>query len=99
MNKSEYTSYQEAFNEGTRGMHQLSAGAYEACPDCPEYDEAHFSWSRCETCQRSLGGDRYAAHFNDEDGKTYHISICPDCVYYATYGQLDDQAMLEISAS
>lgn len=49
------------------GTEFFSVGTCKGCAECgdvnPESgDEGSFSWSGCETCGSSLGGDRYAAH-------------------------------------
>lgn len=61
--------------------------------------EPHFSWSACEACGSSLGGNREPAHGRTKDGSLLHFSVCADCVYFLNYGQLDDTTMQEIEAS
>ncbi|KKM74876.1 hypothetical protein LCGC14_1395940 [marine sediment metagenome] len=73
----------------------------EKCPDCETsrncWDEPSFSWTRCDCCDRDLGGDRYhATGYNRQADQIQEYSICVDCMYYAEYGRLDDQAMLDI---
>ena len=51
-------------------------------------DDPFFSWRACDCCGRSLGGMRY------ECGP---YKVCVDCLYYTTYGKLDDLTMLGIS--
>ena len=58
--------------------------------------EPHFSWSHCESCGSTLGGNRYAAHGIEKDGSLNHFEVCEDCLYFLNYGQLDDQSMIEI---
>jgi len=59
--------------------------------------EPFFSWSPCDCCNRDLGGDRYkACGFNPTTKEIQDYEICTDCLYYAEYGQLDDQAMLDL---
>ena len=50
--------------------------------------EPYFSSVPCDCCKRSIGGMRV------ECGP---FSICLDCLYYTTYGALDDMTMLGIS--
>lgn len=75
--------------------------------DWPEswYDSAnepHFSWSACELCGSSLGGDRYPAHaYDTREGRDLivHFDVCVDCMYYLEYGCLDDRTMADIEDS
>jgi len=65
----------------------------------PEGDqEPHFTWSRCECCKRPLGGVRYnCVGFNPEKHQVQGpYEVCPDCLYYIEYGQLDDMTMMNI---
>ena len=55
--------------------------------ECGEIaDEPSFSWSRCECCGSSLGGDRHPAHAITGDGQLIHFEICVDCLFYLAYG-------------
>lgn len=59
--------------------------------------EAWFSWRACECCGSPLGGDRYQLRaVNKDDNEIVEYAVCVDCMYYITYGQLDDTTMLEI---
>lgn len=49
-------------------------------------DEGGFSRCQCECCGSTLGGNRYAAHGVDSDGKVLHLEVCPDCVWYIANG-------------
>lgn len=61
-------------------------------PECEhaEGDEEHrcepnFSWSQCDSCGSTLGGDREPATMIPHDYKAgedtmIDVSICPDCV-------------------
>ena len=58
-------------------------------------DEGCFSWSDCETCGSSLGGNRYDAHAfmklnaNDEKAEhLVHMNVCEDCLQYIANGTL-----------
>ena len=77
------------------GLTYVSVGACPGCDDCgmPEgsddYDtfgESHFSWSPCECCDSSLGGDRSPAHAVASDGSIVHMDVCTDCVMYLANG-------------
>jgi len=53
------------------------------------FSEPGFSWSPCESCNSSLGGDREPAHgFALIQGKEtlVHMDICIDCVFFLEYG-------------
>lgn len=95
MNRKEYKEYQEtiAYFFETEGIRNLSPTNME--------DEPYFSSSSCDCCNRSLGGDRYqCSRYNAEhDTIVEDYEICPDCYYYAEYGQLDDMTMQEIEDS
>lgn len=76
--------------------------------ECSEHDrelagEASFSWSECECCGSSLGGDRHPAHgWLKREGQPrllLHFSVCSDCLFFLNYGQLDDMSMMAIEAS
>ena len=42
--------------------------------------EPFFSWSPCENCNQSLGGNRYAVIYRETlDGEILHADICEDC--------------------
>ena len=61
--------------------------------------EPHFSWYFCDVCNRQEGGDRYdASGYNPTELEMQSdYSVCPDCLYYAENGQLDDMTMLAIA--
>lgn len=84
----------------------------QRCPNChgngfvepTEHDrdlaeEPSFSWSECDACGSTLGGNRHPAHGRDSNGDILHLSICEDCLYYLNYGQLDDMTMMEMEES
>lgn len=62
-------------------------------------EEPGFSWSECDACGSTLGGDRHPAHGRDKDNAILHLSVCSDCVYFLNYGQLDDMSMAEIESN
>lgn len=76
----------------------------EQCNSCGmSYDmmnEPSFSWHSCDCCGSSLGGSRYpASGYSRELNECFEYDVCVDCLYYATYGQLDDQTMMDIEES
>lgn len=94
MTKQEYADYEATVAEFfSHGLNNLSTK--ESC------HEPFFSWSPCQCCGTHLGGDRYEC--DGYNGQTKEVEeyncICQDCVYYAEYGCLDDQTMLDIEAS
>ena len=60
--------------------------------------EPFFSWRACDCCNRPEGGDRYECNgYNPTTKKVQDgYTVCPDCVYYAEYGRLDDTTMMEV---
>jgi len=42
-------------------------------------DEPAFSWSLCELCGDTHGGNRYCTHAIGKDGELYHFEVCEDC--------------------
>lgn len=75
------------------------------CPECgsdrESWNEPSFSWRNCDCCGTSLGGDRYyASGWNPTTKEICEYEyVCPDCIYYAEYGRLDDTTMDEIEQS
>lgn len=53
-------------------------------------NEGSFSWSSCDSCGSSLGGDRYDAH-GFVDNQLNHFSVCSDCLFYYANGDVPDQ--------
>ena len=51
-----------------------------------EGPEPGFSWSPCEICGSSLGGDRHAFHALSS-GELVHLDGCTDCVMYVANGE------------
>lgn len=104
MTKSEYAEYQAAVERNLKGLEFVSTGACPGCEDCGLEKEAtgyeietatepSFSWSSCDACGSTLGGDRHPAHGRMSDGTLLHLNVCTDCLYYLNYGQLDDTTM------
>ncbi len=57
-----------------------------------------FSWTPCECCGSTLGGNREYLFTRNENDTIVHFEICEDCVYYLNYGRLDDMTMQRIQA-
>ena len=94
MTKKEYNTYKnlvaDFFKE--EGISNLSAIQEEEGET-----ESYFSHIPCDCCSRILGGDRYDCNgYNPKTKEIQEYSICPDCLYYAEYGQLDDMTMLDM---
>ncbi len=97
-NVDDYNLYIRDFKKGSEGLEALSSGHCPGCEECGDDEEVdpHFSHSPCNICRRQLGGDRYPAHYMDDNDEINHLSICADCVYYLENGQLDDMTMMDI---
>lgn len=107
MTKQQYSKYEAAVDHNLKGLHAISTGACPSCPDCglgedcSDHDrelaeESSFSWSECESCGSTLGGNRHPAHALDKENRLYHLMVCEDCLYYLNYGQLDDMTMMDM---
>ena len=100
--KADYAKYEAAFARGTAGYEIVTTACHEhEGEDCDCHAERGsewgFSWSLCEICNRALGGTRYEmAMTNPGEGPIYYVLGCTDCLYYATYGHLDDTTMMEM---
>ena len=95
--KKKYAEYEERVKDffEREGIHNLSTKNEDE-----EGYESYFSWRSCECCENTLGGDRYdCTGYNPESKKVYEYSVCPDCVWYAVYGRLDDESMMDIEGS
>lgn len=95
MNQKEYDEYVKSVD---RFFEKEGINCLSTSPDYGDNIEPHFSWYWCDCCSRDLGGNRYdCCGYNPttkeiQDG----YSICEDCLYFATYGQLDDMTMLDL---
>lgn len=49
--------------------------------------EPYFSWSPCDTCGSTLGGNREDSH-GIYDGALIHLACCTDCVVYIANSEL-----------
>jgi len=84
----DYEEYEQAFAEffKSEGIQNLSTS-----PDV----EPHFSHVPCDCCKGHFAGNRFEAWaytLAPQRIQGPHI-VCEDCIYYATYGRLDDQTM------
>lgn len=91
MNATEYKAYTETVAEFLR-VCDVKPGCYSPT------GSRFFSWRPCECCERDMGGDRETYTFAQSTGLQFPADICTNCVYFLTYGQLDDMAMEEIEA-
>lgn len=58
---------------------------------CYCYDEGGFSWSSCDGCGSTLGGNRQPGHgFDPETKSIVHLDLCVDCVCYLANGDLPE---------
>lgn len=71
------------------------------CSSCSDFDpeigdEGSFSWSSCDACGSSLGGNRHAAHGLISPKKyarrteVIHLDVCTDCLFYTANGDLPE---------
>lgn len=100
MNKKEYEEYKQDVADflEREGLNCLSYDSDEYEEGCVE---PHFSWSSCDCCGDSLGGNRTDCSGYNPTTKEVQkgYSVCDDCIYYLEYGRLDDLTMLEIEES
>lgn len=64
----------------------ISSGAF--------FDEGRFSYSQCDSCGSTLGGNRYAAHgfsADSVDVDVHHMEWCVDCVQYHANGTIPEE--------
>jgi hypothetical protein len=84
------------------GIRYFSTGPAAGCMECDLSEDAtddelnganepSFSWSACERCNSTFGGDRYPAHgfYMDAAGQEHllHYSVCADCVMHDANGE------------
>lgn len=58
-------------------------------PETQPDDEGGFSWSSCDSCGSTFGGDRFIAHAfidNDHTNALLHLDICVDCLMFHANG-------------
>ena len=93
-------SFVEDVDRELEGIKFFSVGACPTCDSCGPFDqddleaydmanEGHFSWSACDSCGSTLGGDRHAAHgFIGDD--LHHFDVCVDCLFYHANGDVPE---------
>ena len=96
MTKQEYQDYERA----VQNFIEQEKIEVHSCTTDEEGDfkEPGFSWIQCDCCKSPLGGDRYEIEAGPCVGPIFEYSICPDCLYYLSYGKLDDSTMKEIES-
>ena len=74
----------------------FSVGGCSGCTEdhCGDDWEGRFSWSGCESCRSSLGGDRYPAH-GYIHGELCHFEVCTDCLMYHANGDITDDQYIQ----
>lgn len=100
MTKSEYAQYEQSVASFLL-KNDIKPGCCgpQVVTDDGETAEPFFSWSPCECCGSSKGGNRETYSFACNDGEQFEADICVDCVYYLAYGKLDDTTMMEVEQS
>jgi hypothetical protein len=81
------STFTKAVDRELSGMTNESSGICPGCDDCPDTEEGFFSWSACEVCGSTLGGNRYPVHARDSDGNIVHFDACEDCYTYIATGE------------
>ena len=85
------SAFTDAVELELAGVEAVSVGGCEGCDDCGTGEpEAAFSWSSCDGCGSTFGGDRYPGH-GLIDGEMYHLELCVDCVQYIANGDEPDE--------
>lgn len=99
--------YEDAVAAWLDGIDSPNVGACPGCDDCGLADDAdddavqlaeepNFSWTQCDACGSTLGGDRHPAHGflagpEPLRDRLVHLSVCTDCVFYLTYGDAPEE--------
>jgi hypothetical protein len=107
--------FTERVDHNLKGVHFFSVGICTGCPTCFEHaedpdnptdeereasSEGHFSWSECDSCGSTLGGDRYPAHgviadseeqARQDDHPIEHFEVCTDCLLYHANGDVPEE--------
>jgi len=96
------SKFTERVDRYLEGLEHVSTGDCPGCVDCGLEDvtdandcidrieiasEGSFSWSPCECCDSSLGGDRHPAHAVNPEGDILHLDVCQDCLMYLANGE------------
>jgi len=98
MTKKQFEEYKENVRRNLDGLEFISSGATSNCEGCglgedPTLwaidcaNEGGFSWSSCDGCGSTLGGQRYPSHalVRGTDQRV-HLDLCFDCVEFLEYG-------------
>lgn len=107
LNKKNYAWYEQNFKRfmEDRGLTNLSHESGEHgdhhCTCCGKhvgYNEGHFYAWGCDCCGSWQGGTLlfHANGWSEKHKEAMCFRACADCLYYAEYGRLDDQTMLDI---
>ena len=91
--------FQMAVNMYCDGLDAVSIGCKGSECEYADDDENHqcetsFSWSQCDSCGSTLGGDRFESYgMWTEDGEfqTVKMDVCVDCAMYHANGELPEQ--------
>jgi hypothetical protein len=75
---------QSTYNEDDEEIFQEKIESQEVL------DEGFFSWSPCDSCGASFGGNRYNAHGFVNGDEIIHLDICEDCLQYFANGTLPE---------
>ena len=82
------------------GLESVAIGCLGEKCEYAEGDPDHrcepgFSWTQCDSCGSTFGGDREEAHgiFRDGEGHigTVQMSVCVDCVMYHANGDVPEE--------
>jgi len=97
MNRQQYEQYERdvaAFMK-SEGLNCLSVAVDSGAEAT---SEPYFSSRQCDCCGSTLGGDRYkCSGFNPTTQEIQDdYEVCTDCVYYAAYGELGDDIMMDL---
>lgn len=93
-------SFIAAVRHNLEGCKAFSVGSCPGCDACglgdeptereiESAEESSFSWSDCDSCGSSLGGDRHPAHFLYR-GEIQHLTVCVDCLLFHANGDLPE---------
>lgn len=84
------TKFVASIDRHLAGVEFFSVGCRAGCEECNGSDEGHFSWSSCDSCGSSLGGDRFPAHgfvrLKNGQEVLAHFNVCTDCRMFHAYG-------------
>jgi hypothetical protein len=77
------SAFTEAVDKGFAGLQRGTASVVSK--------ESHFSWSPCELCGSTLGGDREDVDVLTFSNTTVTLAVCVDCVMYVANGDEPDE--------